>query len=340
MEKNKTRHVLCSNQKTMQYASVLAEVFEEAAELHITSDCFEMIWFTEGEHGTPLDKGNLDIFAFDLADRWVMPGNRNELQMFLNREHLTEVVKQGHRASVTCRETMMSQKIGWIRVDITPVEKDTLLLTLRRFCMRESELLEVLMDQLILEKSDQNAGMKDAEKAFLLGKVMDESKRDSLTRLYNRKTLGVLVNHALEKEVRRAVLLFIDLDNFKEINDRYGHLTGDCVLKSAASILCSCVSDVDVVGRVGGDEFIMFLPDLNFEAEKMENRVKKICGLIHEKLSKSDFVIPLTCSIGGAHYPKDGRDYMTLAGRADEALYCAKRKGKNCSVFCNEDVIY
>ncbi|MFK7823507.1 MAG: GGDEF domain-containing protein [Oligoflexales bacterium] len=154
---------------------------------------------------------------------------------------------------------------------------------------------------------------------------------DELTGLFNYRYLDV----ALDSELRRASryqnsfsLLFIDLDDFKKVNDRFGHLVGSGVLKQFAKILKEELREVDTIIRYGGDEYVILLLGTNTHvgvavAERIRNRIA-------ENIFELDgHRIRLTCSLGVACYPEHGRSKEKLLRLADETMYQSKRLGKN-----------
>lgn len=156
--------------------------------------------------------------------------------------------------------------------------------------------------------------------------------KDDLTGLFNIRYLDV----ALESEIRRVQrfqtcfsLLFIDLDNFKQVNDQYGHLAGSTVLKQVADVLRSASREVDSVMRFGGDEFVIILLGANSSTGLLAaERIRK-------KIEKSDFrieggaTVNVTASIGVATCPEHASEKAELLNLADASLYEGKRGGKN-----------
>lgn len=157
----------------------------------------------------------------------------------------------------------------------------------------------------------------------------EAADNDALTGIYNRKGLEEKILGILNSSRdSKGVLLFLDLDDFKQINDSKGHAFGDKVLRTVAEKIKSCVRSTDVVGRIGGDEFIVFL---NGVGEK--NAALKKAEEIDRKIQDGLNGYPVTVSIGIAQFPEDGAEYDVLIKRADQALYYSKNKGKNRYTF-------
>ncbi|MCS6861857.1 MAG: GGDEF domain-containing protein [Abditibacteriales bacterium] len=168
---------------------------------------------------------------------------------------------------------------------------------------------------------------------------------DSLTGLFNRR----YVEMALEREIQRwrryrapVTCLMIDVDYFKSINDRYGHPTGDWVLREVGKVLKDGVRTTDIVGRYGGEEFIVLLTNTDARqgralAERLRAAVSAMRLPYPPKSSpniQSGGALKLTVSIGlcGLHYEREEFTASEVIRRADDALYQAKRNGRNCVV--------
>ncbi len=162
---------------------------------------------------------------------------------------------------------------------------------------------------------------------------------DPLTGLPNRALFHDRLRHALAQARRqkaRLALLFIDLDNFKTINDTLGHDIGDELLKQAARRLREVVRDVDTVARLGGDEFTALLSDCTAEiADHVARRIADDLSASFEIAGRSLFV---SASIGVAFYPEDGSDSSSLVRAADAAMYRAKEQGRNRVEFFKPDL--
>jgi len=167
----------------------------------------------------------------------------------------------------------------------------------------------------------------DAEKEAEEKLVM-EAQIDKMTSLYNRETTMKFIRQVLENEPTKLHALFmVDLDNFKMLNDTYGHQCGDDFLIEFSQNLKNCFRENDIVGRIGGDEFFVLMnniPDKNAAETKAQFLLDST-----KDISKIYPTLPLSISIGISIYPFDGENITELYSQADKALYKAKAKGKN-----------
>ena len=164
---------------------------------------------------------------------------------------------------------------------------------------------------------------------------------DALSNVPNRTLFNDRLKLALayaKRERKMLAVMFIDLDLFKEINDLYGHETGDIVLKKVSRQLVSCVRESDTVARMGGDEFIILLPIIDHEDDIILVS-DKIIEAISQPIKVAKTHLHITCSIGIAIYPQDGMDEKLLVINADRAMYQAKKNGKNQASFFEESLL-
>lgn len=178
-----------------------------------------------------------------------------------------------------------------------------------------------------------NSELKEKE-----NKIIYMDYYDTATSLYNKKHLKkCIIEYIEENDNSNAGVIFVDLDNFKYINDTFGHDYGDELLKNVAKELKKIINKSNILCRFGGDEFVVFLPKLAniYEAEKVAQKIMRLFNDNHMRVS--DEMMPLTASIGVAVYPDDGDDYKVLLRNADAALNKAKNSGKNrYQIFNNE----
>lgn len=167
-------------------------------------------------------------------------------------------------------------------------------------------------------------------------KLEDQAQKDSLTHLYNHSVGKKLINEYLNRKnpYDSCGLIVVDIDYFKNVNDTYGHLTGDIVLQNIAKLFVSLFDNKDIIMRVGGDEFVIFLKDISHPT-----LVKKVMKLIKsvKKIEFEGLNLTITCSAGVCFLPENisGYTYNQVFNNADWALYRAKAYGRNQYVFCD-----
>ena len=174
--------------------------------------------------------------------------------------------------------------------------------------------------------------------ARLYEHVRSLSATDSLTGLLNSRSLLDLTERALNYALTTngcVSLFFIDCDDFKQINDQFGHPVGDQFLRFIATLLLDGIREGDVVIRYAGDEFIILLPDTNLEDATCVG--ERLIETIRSRTMKDNKTIHTTVSIGLATYPRHAVNTEELIKHADEALYSAKRNGKDqLSVYVHD----
>lgn len=192
----------------------------------------------------------------------------------------------------------------------------------RRFSADEARLAELLLEPA--------AAALDA--ALLVRRSEELSVTDDLTRLYNSRYL----NAALRREVERSrryrtslSIIFLDLDGFKLVNDRHGHMWGSRTLVEVGAVVRETVRTIDVVARFGGDEFTVILPQTDRQGARV------IAERLRERIGEARYLkaygidVHVTASLGIATYPEDGRTGEDLLACADRAMYRAKEAGKD-----------
>lgn len=191
---------------------------------------------------------------------------------------------------------------------------------------------ELVLEGIVLDISDRKA---------LEEELSELATRDPLTGLNNRREM----THLLDEEVARAArynrelaLLWIDFDHFKDINDSFGHAAGDAVLKNVSHLLLDGIRAVDSLGRFGGEEFVILLPEMGIDdAQEAAERLRETISKIPIPLDTGE-TVSLTISIGVSVFPWHGRSPDALCAAADKAMYRAKQSGRNCVVMASEPV--
>lgn len=195
----------------------------------------------------------------------------------------------------------------------------------RPFTKTEIGRLNTLLPQLAIAYESVNI-------RIMMHRYQDMAITDGLTGLFNHRRS----HEILRQEIKRAKryqrplsILMLDVDSFKSFNDTYGHPQGDVLLCSIAKILKKSVRNVDFVGRYGGEEFVVILPEtMRSDAFILAERIRE--SIASEPFMTTGQVINKTVSIGVASFPDDAEEATQLVQMADEALYRAKRAGKNC----------
>ena len=189
-----------------------------------------------------------------------------------------------------------------------------------------------------LEELRRNLARRLRQKTREVSVIKDMAQQDALTGLWNRGYTEDAVTDLLGQGDCGA-LMMLDIDNFKSVNDTYGHGIGDDMLKMIADTLRSCTGDGDVLCRIGGDEFMVFLKNMSTKAQICESAAA-IVTQVREKTEELGIEVNTSVSIGIAQAPEDGNDFTTLYSCADKALYHVKRNGKNFFHFYGSNLIH
>jgi diguanylate cyclase (GGDEF)-like protein len=189
----------------------------------------------------------------------------------------------------------------------------------------QAEQLVAVNERLVVAAMSSQA---DAEIAMLaLSESAPENTLDPLTKLANRAAFArraLDLSAHVQQQGGRFALLFIDLDNFKTLNDTHGHGFGDLVLETVARRMQATVRQADIVSRHGGDEFLVLLPEL-VRIRDAQAVAEKLIAAVAEPMTVQDQQVRISASVGIAIYPDDAEDFETLVARADAAMYKAKR---------------
>ena len=183
------------------------------------------------------------------------------------------------------------------------------------------EILSIYISQVMLQ-------MKNAK---AMKEIRDLANNDSLTGIPNRAYFMRQAEYLFERAKRGEdlTIFILDVDNFKKFNDKYGHHTGDEVLKIVANTIKNSVRKVDVVARYGGEEFAIVLPNAKDNSQIVAERIRK-------KIKSTKFLETITVSIGVSHFGSGGKSVSEILNTADKALYRAKNTGKDKVVYYKE----
>lgn len=168
--------------------------------------------------------------------------------------------------------------------------------------------------------------------------IMNELQYDSLTGVYNKKTITEYAKKRIsEEKEKRIVIAILDVDHFKSVNDTFGHLYGDKVLARVGGRLKEIVGEDGVIGRIGGDEFMIVFNGLD-DDQVLRGMLRVIRTQIKWEFAEDFENLSITCSIGASIFPVNGRDYEDLFKKADCCLYIAKEKGRDRYVFFRDEM--
>jgi len=226
----------------------------------------------------------------------------------------------GSLAALNEQADAVRAELARLRQDLAQVQHD--------FSDRRATQLLEANEQLVLAALRAEAIAETA--VSNLGDVARSAQRDALTDTPNRALMLDRLESAIAMARRRgtrAAVLFLDLDDFKHINDTMGHAVGDAVLQLVARRLEAAVRESDTVSRHSGDEFLVLLAEVAQPSDAVATASKLLAALA-EPTQIGDQVLHLSASLGLALYPEDGEDAATLISRADAAMYRTKREGR------------
>lgn len=187
-----------------------------------------------------------------------------------------------------------------------------------------------------LELEELRRGLADKleKKTREVSDIKSKSYQDALTGLWNRAYTENAVNEMISQG-KKGALFMLDMDNFKAVNDNYGHIAGDETLKIFAGTLKKFAGEGDILCRIGGDEFMIFVKDVTKKSE-LGSRAADIISDFQKKFAALSFETECSVSIGIAQTPEDGLEFNKLYNSADKALYYVKQNGKNAYHFFSD----
>lgn len=288
---------------------------------HYLEDNYEVIWMQDGEKvfsylkENPVDLIILDIVMSDMDGFTVLEQLKSQEDeaiknipvIFLTGEHGEDYESKGLEA-------------GAIDFITKPFAK-------RVLCSRVARVLE-------LEELRKSLTKRLEQKSQEVSDFQQKASQDALTGLWNRSYTEMMVNQALRNGIEGA-LFMMDMDNFKAVNDQYGHIVGDETLKTFAATIREICKENDIACRVGGDEFILFVQNIAGKKQAVEI-AQFILRETQRRLRAIGNELDTAVSIGIAMAPKDGKSFKTLYSAADKSLYLVKQGGKNSYHFYHE----
>lgn len=257
----------------------------------------------------------------------------------------TAVLKRGKDANSAARPVEraitqyegVQEEVAQAAHDLTQVNADLAVEVAERADI-ESELADAKADLAEMKVDLATAHDDLSESKSSEDEALHRSLHDPLTGLPNRALFDESLEHGLTQARRHGwglAVLFIDIDDFKNINDLYGHHVGDEVLLMVADRLRSFVRAEDMISRRGGDEFVCMLIEVERETE-VAGLARSMCGRIGEEFESGGTTLLVGCSIGIAMYPADGESAAILLRNADAAMYKAKEADDKVALFSSE----
>lgn len=268
---------------------------------------YEMFSFSSD--GTPLPAAVCDDYETEIVDyakKYVVPEDVEYVISEMRIPRILEVLEYKNVHTFTCG--VIDEQRGYTRKRLR-----------YRYYNKEQQII-------LLNRSDiTDIYFERQEHSSKLQAALNSARIDKMTGLLNRDSMVNMVNLYMQDSLAKAALLFIDLDNFKLVNDTFGHLKGDELICNVADVL-SRACDGASVGRIGGDEFLIFMRNIKSIAQ-VEECAQELCDEIC--VLASEFGANVSCSIGVALAPEHGSTYEALVDYADKLVYQAKKSGKN-----------
>ena len=231
------------------------------------------------------------------------------------------------RHQLEAGETARCAALGALRTWIMPLATAGRVLGIAELVSRDGRR-SIRADEMSLLRTMTNQTAAALENAYLVRQLRDAAETDLVTGVYSHRHLQDRMRQESARAARTRspmAVLMLDLDGFKGINDRFGHQSGDRVLRAIAGCLRASVRTSDVVARYGGDEFVVLMPDTSPEESRVvaTRAAEAVAALRHPMTDGTE--VHVGCSIGLAQHPADGRSGKALLRAADAAMYAQKR---------------
>ena len=259
-------------------------------------------------------QGSMERVIQHVLSNYVHADDRERIRAFIAREHLlTQYIRGSRLEKQEYRHLKEDGRYVWVRLSVQmlpdPYSSN----------VRASILLRDI----------------DAQKREELT-LMDQLRTDTLTGALNRAAFLDAAEAVFAQPCNAGLhaLVMVDIDHFKRINDRFGHGYGDRVLARICDVLRNALRADDLVGRIGGDEFVLLLKNVA-SREALLSKINSLCLQLNQRISED---IVVSCSFGAAACPQDGTGFDELYWKADAALYAAKEAGRNCTRMYTPDM--
>ncbi len=332
-----TRYVICAYDRNLIAEQNVAKNFGNDAFYLILDKNAKVVYLDEQAQ----EKGNPFCVA---SDDYIQT-----LKTLTDSSFQTEVLKSQMKNSLTCTKTYTGGDYSYTLFEVPILDGDYFLVigaeqTYVDELVRTSGsplhsiavqiMVSIFVFIVILTVIDVVDRIHDNEKKKALE---DKADTDLLTNLNNKiATERKIREHLAAHPDEMAVMFVVDIDNFKKINDTMGHAFGDEVLKTLGKHICGEFRASDIIGRTGGDEFMIFLCNMK-EDTIIKKEAKRLENFFQGFQAGSYVKYSATASIGAAIYPKDSQSFEGLYKAADQAMYVAKKKGKNQLAFYGEE---
>lgn len=284
------------------FKQVTETLYDSIYELNLTRNCYvgkktEEYFATLGAGGLPFDEGLKAIARNQIKEEY----REQYVQLFSSENAIREFNAGNTHLTYEFKITLDGKTYHWIRVDAF------------MFYSEEDGCIHMFSYRKNIDKE------KKQEK---------QAATDEMTGFYTKSATGRLINQELDKkEDKRYAFFIFDIDNFKQVNDHCGHVFGDCCIKRFTKIIQGHFTKDVILGRIGGDEFVAFMP---IQSEQwVLAKGEELNKALDTCLTKNEVQWHISSSIGIAISPQDGCTFEDLYRCADEALYETKQKGKN-----------
>ncbi|WP_099716678.1 sensor domain-containing diguanylate cyclase [Clostridium sp. LS] len=270
------------------------------------------------------------IFLIENGELTIKASNIEDMNINLTSKEFT-YINQGEEFLINSKKPL--KQTGEHKVDIHSIMGSPIKVREKfiGYIIVEHNLYKFMTTELkLFLRSIANQIAIAIENSILYKELEKINQRDSLLGIYNRKYFYERIErNEINKENDKFAIVMIDIDDFKKINDTYGHQFGDKILINTANVVRNGIDKDDILARYGGEEFILYIP--NFESEEsVYNKIEAIRKTLeNSKVSFNGEQKSVTASFGISFFPLNGIDLNDLINKADELLYRAKKSGKN-----------